>query len=38
MNTGKLVRMNRIFSHASGALCSVAVVKTETNQATEGQP
>jgi fructose-bisphosphate aldolase, class I len=25
MNTGKLVRMNRIFSHASGRLCSVAV-------------
>ena len=25
MNTGKLVRINRIFSHASGALCSVAV-------------
>ena len=25
MNTGKLVRMNRIFSHPSGRLCSVAV-------------
>ena len=25
MNTGKLVRMNRLFSHASGRLCSVAV-------------
>jgi len=25
MNTGKLVRMNRLFSHASGILCSVAV-------------
>jgi fructose-bisphosphate aldolase, class I len=25
MNTGKLVRMNRIFSHSSGRLCSVAV-------------
>lgn len=25
MNTGKLVRMNRVFSHASGRLCSVAV-------------
>ena len=25
MNTGKLVRMNRIFSHRSGRLCSVAV-------------
>jgi class I fructose-bisphosphate aldolase len=25
MNTGKLVRLNRIFSHPSGRLCSVAV-------------
>ena len=25
MNTGKLVRLNRIFGHASGRLCSVAV-------------
>ena len=25
MNVGKLVRMNRLFSHASGRLCSVAV-------------
>ena len=25
MNTGKLVRMNRLFSHSSGRLCSVAV-------------
>ena len=25
MNTGKLVRLNRLFSHASGRLCSVAV-------------
>ena len=25
MNTGKLVRMNRLFSHASGRLCSAAV-------------
>jgi fructose-bisphosphate aldolase, class I len=25
MNTGKRVRMNRLFSHASGRLCSVAV-------------
>jgi fructose-bisphosphate aldolase, class I len=25
MNTGKLVRMNRLFSHPSGRLCSVAV-------------
>ncbi len=25
MNTGKLVRLNRIFSHSSGRLCSVAV-------------
>jgi fructose-bisphosphate aldolase, class I len=25
MNTGKLVRMNRLFSHPSGILCSVAV-------------
>ncbi len=25
MNVGKLVRMNRIFSHSSGRLCSVAV-------------
>jgi fructose-bisphosphate aldolase, class I len=25
MNTGKLIRMNRIFAHASGRLCSVAV-------------
>jgi len=25
MNLGKLVRMNRIFSHPSGRLCSVAV-------------
>jgi fructose-bisphosphate aldolase, class I len=25
MNTGKLVRLNRLFSHASGNLCSVAV-------------
>lgn len=25
MNTGKLVRMNRLFSHASGRLCSVAM-------------
>jgi class I fructose-bisphosphate aldolase len=25
MNTGKLVRLNRIFAHASGRLCSVAV-------------
>ncbi len=25
MNTGKLVRMNRIFAHPSGRLCSVAV-------------
>ncbi len=25
MNTGKLVRMNRLFSHASGRFCSVAV-------------
>jgi len=25
MNTGKLVRINRIFSHGSGRLCSVAV-------------
>jgi DhnA family fructose-bisphosphate aldolase class Ia len=25
MNIGKLVRMNRIFSHSSGRLCSVAV-------------
>jgi fructose-bisphosphate aldolase, class I len=25
MNTGKLVRLNRLFAHASGRLCSVAV-------------
>jgi len=25
MNTGKLVRLNRLFSHSSGRLCSVAV-------------
>ena len=25
MNIGKLVRMNRLFSHPSGRLCSVAV-------------
>ncbi|HVO40518.1 MAG TPA: aldolase [Spirochaetia bacterium] len=25
MNTGKLVRLNRLFSHASGRLCSVAI-------------
>jgi class I fructose-bisphosphate aldolase len=25
MNTGKLVRMNRLFSHPSGRLCSVAI-------------
>lgn len=25
MNTGKLVRMNRLFSHPSGKLCSIAV-------------
>ena len=25
MNTGKLVRMDRVFSHSSGRLCSVAV-------------
>jgi class I fructose-bisphosphate aldolase len=25
MNTGKLVRMNRLFAHSSGRLCSVAV-------------
>src|SRR5262245_58389560 len=25
MNVGKLVRLNRIFSHSSGRLCSVAV-------------
>ena len=25
MNTGKLVRMNRIFGHPSGSLCSIAV-------------
>ena len=25
MNTGKLVRLNRLFSHPSGRLCSVAV-------------
>jgi fructose-bisphosphate aldolase, class I len=25
MNTGKLVRLNRLFSHSSGKLCSVAV-------------
>ena len=25
MNTGKLIRLNRIFAHASGRLCSVAV-------------
>jgi fructose-bisphosphate aldolase, class I len=25
VNTGKLVRMNRLFSHASGRLCSVAI-------------
>ena len=25
MNTGKLVRMNRLFSHPSGRLCSIAV-------------
>ncbi|MCZ7542932.1 MAG: hypothetical protein M5R40_05065 [Anaerolineae bacterium] len=25
MNTGKLVRMNRLFAHPSGRLCSVAV-------------
>lgn len=25
MNTGKLVRMNRLFSHSSGRLCSIAV-------------
>jgi fructose-bisphosphate aldolase, class I len=25
MNTGKLVRLNRIFGHASGRLCSVAI-------------
>lgn len=25
MNTGKLVRINRLFSHASGRICSVAV-------------
>ena len=25
MNTGKLVRLNRIFAHNSGRLCSVAV-------------
>ena len=25
MNTGKLVRMNRLFAHASGRLCSIAV-------------
>ncbi len=25
MNTGKLTRMNRLFSHPSGKLCSIAV-------------
>ncbi len=25
MNTGKLVRLNRLFSHSSGRLCSVAI-------------
>ena len=25
MNTGKLVRINRLFSHPSGRICSVAV-------------
>jgi len=35
MDTGKLVRMNRIFAHPSGRLCSVAVAaaggpKTQT--------
>ena len=25
MNTGKLVRMNRIFSHSSGRVCTIAV-------------
>jgi fructose-bisphosphate aldolase, class I len=33
MNTGKLVRLNRIFGHSSGRLCSVAVDHFLTYQA-----
>ncbi len=33
MNTGKLVRLNRLFSHSSGRLCSVAIDHFITYQA-----
>jgi class I fructose-bisphosphate aldolase len=36
MNTGKLVRLNRLFSHSSGRLCSVAIDHFITYQ--EGLP
>jgi class I fructose-bisphosphate aldolase len=36
MNTGKMVRLNRLFSHSSGRLCSVAIDHFITYQ--EGMP